>query len=385
MIFNITGGAAANLNFKVVGGTTKPTSPKENTIWINTDTEISNWFFAAKNHYTVTEDFYSKATIKTKYYINSTGEEASSDNFNIATIQLPKNARFITLKASSTSTTTVYHGFYDASGALISVISRGTGTKEYLVPANAVTARISIRKNDTAEINIYYYAEAPEGLVWICTGYASPFEFNALKKNELQVYPRTVKQYVGNNWVDKNVLIYQNGKWSEWAEYLYNTGDKCVDITGDWVAAGWKLIDTTGNNGGVLTPTITWNNDHFIYDGTGNHASYTRSGCLLTANDINLFGIKTIRFHVLSSTVTNPTGNHTNLFIGVFDRNAVSINAGKIAVVQLATESQEMWYDIDVSSVDVAYAVGIAASSQTKNPIEIKIDKILYYLDEVVE
>ena len=145
------------------------------------------------------------------------------------------------------------------------------------------------------------------------------------------------------------------------------------------------MIDTTGNNGGVLTPTITWNNDHFIYDGTGNHASYTRSGCLLTANDINLFGIKTIRFHVLSSTVTNPTGNHTNLFIGVFDRNAVSINAGKIAVVQLATESQEMWYDIDVSSVDVAYAVGIAASSQTKNPIEIKIDKILYYLDEVVE
>ena len=70
MIFNITGGAAANLNFKVVGGTIKPTSPKENTIWVNTDTEISNWFFAAKNHYTVTEDFYSKATIKTKYYIN---------------------------------------------------------------------------------------------------------------------------------------------------------------------------------------------------------------------------------------------------------------------------------------------------------------------------
>lgn len=34
------------LNFKVVGGTSKPGNPKENTIWINTDTEITSWIFS---------------------------------------------------------------------------------------------------------------------------------------------------------------------------------------------------------------------------------------------------------------------------------------------------------------------------------------------------
>lgn len=39
------GGAA--LNFAVVGGTTEPTNPKENTIWVNTDTAIGEWQFSA--------------------------------------------------------------------------------------------------------------------------------------------------------------------------------------------------------------------------------------------------------------------------------------------------------------------------------------------------
>lgn len=42
-IADISTGAA--LNFEVVGGTTEPTNPKENTIWINTDTEITGWVF----------------------------------------------------------------------------------------------------------------------------------------------------------------------------------------------------------------------------------------------------------------------------------------------------------------------------------------------------
>ena len=40
-------GGANSLNFKVVGGTTAPANPKENTIWVNTDTAISSWAFSA--------------------------------------------------------------------------------------------------------------------------------------------------------------------------------------------------------------------------------------------------------------------------------------------------------------------------------------------------
>jgi hypothetical protein len=34
---------SGSLNFNVVGGTTEPTNPKENTIWVNTETKIGHW------------------------------------------------------------------------------------------------------------------------------------------------------------------------------------------------------------------------------------------------------------------------------------------------------------------------------------------------------
>ena len=42
-----TGGGGGGLNFKVVGGTVQPSNPKENTIWVDTDTDISGWVFSA--------------------------------------------------------------------------------------------------------------------------------------------------------------------------------------------------------------------------------------------------------------------------------------------------------------------------------------------------
>lgn len=48
MIFNQTGGGAA-LNFKIVGGTAAPASPKENTIWVNTATDITSYIFSASS------------------------------------------------------------------------------------------------------------------------------------------------------------------------------------------------------------------------------------------------------------------------------------------------------------------------------------------------
>ncbi len=41
-----TGGAA--LNLKVVGGTSQPASPVENTVWVNTDTAITEWVFSSE-------------------------------------------------------------------------------------------------------------------------------------------------------------------------------------------------------------------------------------------------------------------------------------------------------------------------------------------------
>jgi hypothetical protein len=41
------GGGSGGLNFVVVGGTTEPTNPKKNMIWVNTDQKITGWEFSA--------------------------------------------------------------------------------------------------------------------------------------------------------------------------------------------------------------------------------------------------------------------------------------------------------------------------------------------------
>ena len=46
MIINNSGGVP--LNFKVVGGSSEPANPKENTLWVNTETEITGWVFSAE-------------------------------------------------------------------------------------------------------------------------------------------------------------------------------------------------------------------------------------------------------------------------------------------------------------------------------------------------
>ena len=47
-IFGVNGSYdAAELNFKVVGGTTQPTNPSENTIWVNTSVGITSWLFSS--------------------------------------------------------------------------------------------------------------------------------------------------------------------------------------------------------------------------------------------------------------------------------------------------------------------------------------------------
>lgn len=45
--FLVQNGGGNPLNFKVVGGTTEPTNPKKNMLWVNTDQKITGWDFSA--------------------------------------------------------------------------------------------------------------------------------------------------------------------------------------------------------------------------------------------------------------------------------------------------------------------------------------------------
>lgn len=148
MIFNTSGGGGAALNFRVVGGTTAPSNPSENCIWVNTSVPFTNWVFSA--------------------------DEPS--------------------------------------------------------PAEA-------------------------GMVWIISGTSSQVAFNALKKNCIQVYPISAKQYVSGAWVDKTAKSYQNGAWADWYVWdgeLFDNGEQYEDVTGGWVCTASSQTAGTISDGKII-------------------------------------------------------------------------------------------------------------------------------------
>lgn len=193
----VLGVGGADINFKVVGGTTQPASPKENTIWVNTSTKISEWTFSATQ------------------------------------------------------------------------------------PVNPT-----------------------DGMVWFSTGKSSSVEFNALKKNRLNVYPISVKQYISSKWTDKTAKTYQGGKWVDWLTYLYDGG-----------SSGWK----------VASKGSGWANGTLSYDKALVLTLSSDTTCIaVTTNaSVDLTDFKTMRV-VVSSASTNLSKAYN--WIGISNSNDFSWN-----------------------------------------------------------
>lgn len=124
-------------------------------------------------------------------------------------------------------------------------------------------------------------ATAAEGTVMIFTGTASLVAFNALKKNQLMVYPGAVKMYSTGAWVNMDASIYQDGKWTRisfsslyivqagtiqtppgFSTFGATNGVQPTVTQGD----GYRLITTTVNSNAVTTDSpISVNNRSTLY------------------------------------------------------------------------------------------------------------------------
>jgi hypothetical protein len=118
------------------------------------------------------------------------------------------------------------------------------------------------------------------GMVWITTGTTSINEFNALKKNSIQVYPQAAKQYVSGAWVDKTAKSYMGGVWEEWLpkNYLFKAG------------YGALVEFTVGNETCAILPTITKDSITFI----GNGWNDQNFAWCVTKKSIDFTNIKTL-------------------------------------------------------------------------------------------
>lgn len=229
----------APLNFKVVGGTTAPANPKENTIWVNTDTDINGYIFSGEDpnllnvagwalNVTVTNG--TKTLTGDSISITSTGEHCITDYTNPhSTIQCEAGKTYVVQWD--------YDGDYDSFVVLYPNGSSGGAQKgaklgrlEYTVP-DGVTYfcfSITVGTNKTATFTNIRITEKELafdiGTVWIYTGTSTPAKFNALKKNQIIVNPIAAMQCYSGIWQFKFAQIYKNSKWTNWAQWLYSHG-----------------------------------------------------------------------------------------------------------------------------------------------------------------
>ena len=238
MIGRTNVGGGANLNFKVVGGTTEPASPKENTIWVNTDTAITSYVFAAAEP-----------------------------------------------------------------------------------------------------------AEPVEGMVWITTGNASSAEFNALKKNCIQVYPLSAAQYVSGAWAAKPVQTYRSGAWTDFATYLYHAGNTFNEVTGGWVGYAKGQTSSSGN---ATKPTAKYNSDNVVItcDDEGDWAS----GMWCTKNKIALTE--------KSKLVFDGFRNAAKVYLAVWSALG-EYTKDNLAAEKEITKTTRSTIELDVSSMSGSYYVGL--------------------------
>lgn len=247
-------GGGAGLNFKVVGGTTAPGSPTENTIWVNTSVAIPSWAFSATE------------------------------------------------------------------------------------PGSPVA-----------------------GMVWISTGTSSSAEFNALKKNAIQVYPASAKQYVGGAWSNVEAWLYQNGEWvqfgAEFDGYLYNAGVFNEDYAGDALDVYAKKYSS--GDGNTDTPTVAYNSDNVTI--TAHYGNGYPSSMLVLQKKIDLTGFSELQLD------SEHTG--VNIYLRVWSEIGTYTNDNVAASLTLPhTYNTRMTDTLDISSLSGEYYCGVCILGSSSAP-----------------
>lgn len=155
-------------------------------------------------------------------------------------------------------------------------------------PQPASPSENTIWLNTDVPISKWYFnATQPENLaegdVWFPIGTSSPAEFNALKKNGIQVYPLSAKQYAGGAWVDVPAMAYQNGAWVDIKMYLFNKGVVNSLLTGG--------IYGTNDGTALVQESTTFT--------PGQNKNYT------TKNKVDLTGFSRVKVRFTSTNTTN--------------------------------------------------------------------------------
>lgn len=349
--FKAGAGGGAPLNFKVVGGT-KPSSPNENTIWVNTDTAITGWQFASDdpnlfdfNNWANNVDIWYGTKDVSGNAITLTARERDchtswQGDSGIAKIPCVAGKTYILEWEHSGAYGLVY---LFPSGQIDGMIMTSASARKLeLTPADGVTFftfRVGVEEaNATATYSNIRITEKERafkpGSVWLQTGTTSLVAMNALKKNSIQVCPLNAKQYVGGAWVAKEAKTYQGGAWVDWIHpdiaKIYNLKEVRENGTGEATVVVGKEI--------TLTSTSTSSAQGYV--------------AFYSAEKIDLTNYSKLTFKGSRSSFGQA------FMVGFRTANTRYWNWGEYAddiVASVRVETAEATYSVDVSSLNGSY------------------------------
>ena len=214
------------------------------------------------------------------------------------------------------------------------------GTTE---PANPVENMIWV--NTDAEITNYEFsatepANPLEGMVWVSVGTSSTVAFNALKKNGIQVYPLSAKQYVNGVWVDKIAKSYQGGEWVNWITYYFRTG------TGTIVE--FEASMQTNGVCTIGTDKITFSKN----------ADFSNVSCACTKDEQKLIAGNVVIFDAKCTWQNTDESGKWSRVVGIYsskpDVNGLSAD-NAVSVVYLEADSVRKQYKVPVENDGMYY------------------------------
>lgn len=217
----------------------------------------------------------------------------------------------------------------------------------------------------------YFSATQPENMadydVWFQTGTSSRVEFNALKKNSIQVYPLSARQYNGGNLTAVDAMSYQNGEWVSWIPYLYNDGVGIEDFT----------LGTYNYESTSVTYSATDKGSYVNLHASGRTiTSSSPAGASMTTKEkVDLSAYKKLKVRRTVNAMTAP--EHSGLLVAV----GKSINSAGVIVVEpgylldkTAPGTTNDVVELDISTFTEAMFIQLNAHAQSTSVSTIDVD-----------
>ena len=334
------GAGGVAMNFKVVGGTVAPSSPKENCIWVNTATKITSWTFSATEPRHLEEGMVWIVTGRSSvaqfdalkknslYCYPMMAYQYISGNLVSKTAKIHQNGNWQELwdgtlydngnQYASITGGWVMYGYkrnntteFEGDSSSINANSITLGGSSYTEFFCGTKKAIDLTQYEFIEINVLN-----EGTSYSSTGRVYVAELNdpqtpiaqkdiAVGVNYMDISALEGEYIVGasmynynsDNTMEFNFVKLGAGEWSEppagnTSTELYGIGDQHTDLTGGWSGNGWQ--DMWGN----------YVNESAIVDSTGIHMQTNSIGsysCTCgTRNKVEFGGYTAIAFTISS-------------------------------------------------------------------------------------